>query len=144
MRTYEVPFIVLPTTTDEEVEKLITQFGQAVSEKGGKVVKVDRMGRRRLAYPIRKFREGIYVLLVIEGSGQEIAELERRLRVSSDTVLRYITIRIDENLKRAEKVRGRRQSRSLKRPRKGGDSGSSHRNMDAPAANRNNNNEAED
>lgn len=143
MRTYEVPFILLPTTTDEDVEKLITQFGQAVSEKGGKVVKVDRMGRRRLAYPIRKFREGIYVLLVIEGSGQEIAELERRLRVSSDMVLRYITIRIDENLKRAEKVRGRRQSRSLKRPRKG-DSGSSHRNMDAPAANRNNNNEAED
>lgn len=118
MRTYEVPFVVIPTATDDDVEKLITQFGQVVTEKGGKVVKVDRIGRRRLAYPIRKFREGTYIMLVVEGSGQEIAELERRLRVSSDVVLRYITIRIDEDLKRAEKIRSRRQTRTLKRPRK--------------------------
>ncbi len=119
MRTYEVPFIVVPTATDDDVERLITQFEQVVKDQGGKVVKTDRMGRRRLAYPIRRrFREGIYVLLVIEGSGREVAELQRRLRVSSDLVLRFIVVRIDEDLKRAEKVRAKRQARSLKRPRK--------------------------
>lgn len=118
MRTYEVPFILTPNVTDEEVDRVVGQLEQVVADKGGKVVKIDRMGRRRLAYPIRKFREGNYVLLLVEGSGREIAELERRLRVSSDIVLRYITIRIDEDLKRAEKIRARRQARSLKRPRK--------------------------
>lgn len=118
MRTYEVPFIVAPNVDDETIEKLIAQYEQAVTEKGGKVVKVERMGRRRLAYPIRKFREGIYVLLVVEGTGKEIAELERRLRVNSDVVLRYISIRIDEDLKRAEKIRAKRQARALKRPSK--------------------------
>ncbi len=118
MRTYEVPFIVAPNVDDETIEKLIAQYEQAVTEKGGKVVKVERMGRRRLAYPIRKFREGIYVLLVVEGTGKEIAELERRLRVNSDVVLRYISIRIDEDLKRAEKLRAKRQARALKRPSK--------------------------
>ena len=119
MRTYEVPFIVAPNVDEESIERMIGSFEQVVAEKGGKVVKVERIGRRRLAYPIRKFREGTYVLLVVEGSGREIAELERRLRVTSDTVLRYITIRIDEDLKRAEKIRTKRQARMLKRPRKG-------------------------
>jgi small subunit ribosomal protein S6 len=68
------------------------------------------MGRRKLAYPIQKNREGHYVVLTIEGSGLEIAELERRMRVS-DAVIRYITVRIDEDLKRAEKIRGRRTVR---------------------------------
>ncbi|MCS6886098.1 MAG: 30S ribosomal protein S6 [Acidobacteriota bacterium] len=116
MRTYEVPFIVIPTADDETIDKLIAQYEQAVADKGGKVVKVERMGLRRLAYPIRKFREGKFVLLVVEGSGQEIAELERRLRVNSDLVLRYISIRIDKDLKRAEKIKARRQARLLRRP----------------------------
>jgi small subunit ribosomal protein S6 len=119
LRTYEVPFIVAPNVDEESIERMIGQFEQVVAEKGGKVVKVERVGRRRLAYPIRKFREGTYVLLVVEGSGREIAELERRLRVTSDMILRYITIRIDEDLKRAEKIRSKRQARMLKRPRKG-------------------------
>lgn len=118
MRTYEVPFIVAPNVDDESIDKLIAQYEQAVTEKGGKVVRVERMGRRRLAYPIRKFREGIYVLLVVEGNGKEIAELERRLRVNSDVVLRYISIRIDEDLKRAEKISAKRQARALRRPSK--------------------------
>ncbi len=113
-----MPFIVAPNVDDESIDKLIAQYEQAVTEKGGKVVKIERMGRRRLAYPIRKFREGIYVLLVVEGTGKEIAELERRLRVNSDVVLRYISIRIDEDLKRAEKIRAKRQARALKRPSK--------------------------
>jgi small subunit ribosomal protein S6 len=118
LRVYEVPFIVIPSLADEDVDKLVSQFEQVVADKGGKVTRVERMGRRRLAYPIKKLREGNYVLLVIEGSGKEIAELERRLRVSSDVVLRYITVRIDEDLKRAEKIRNKRQARSLKRPRR--------------------------
>jgi small subunit ribosomal protein S6 len=118
LRVYEVPFIVIPSLADEDVDKLVSQFEQVVADKGGKVTRVERMGRRRLAYPIKKLREGNYVLLVVEGSGKEIAELERRLRVSSDVVLRYITVRIDEDLKRAEKIRNKRQARSLKRPRR--------------------------
>jgi len=119
LRIYEVPFIVTPTATDDDVERLIAQFEQVVKDKGGKVTKVERMGRRRLAYSIRrKFREGIYVLLVVEGSGKEIAELQRRLRVNSDFVLRFIVVRIDEDLKRVEKIRAKRQARSLKRPQK--------------------------
>ena len=71
------------------------------------MAKIDRMGRRRLAYPIGKFNDGHYVVLTVEGTGAEIAEVERRMRVT-DAVIRYITIRIDEDLKRAEKFRARR------------------------------------
>src|SRR5258705_12623026 len=69
------------------------------------------MGRRRLAYPIGKFNDGHYVVFTIEGTGAEIAELERRMRVT-DAVIRYITIRIDEDLKRAEKFHERRVARA--------------------------------
>jgi small subunit ribosomal protein S6 len=65
------------------------------------------MGRRRLAYPIQKFNDGHYVVLTVEGTGSEIAEVERRMRVA-DPIIRYLTVRIDEDLKRAEKFRARR------------------------------------
>ncbi len=108
MRTYEVIFIASPNTTDEEVNKLTTQIEHAATERGGKIVKIDPWGRRKLAYTIGKFDDGIYTLIHIEGSGQEIAEIERRLRVT-DFVIRYMSVRTDEDLKRAAKMKAKRR-----------------------------------
>ena len=111
MRVYEVLFIVAPNIEESDIETLVTQLSDVATNQGAQVVKVDRIGRRRLAYPVGKFNEGHYVVLTIEGSGSEIAELERRMRVT-DAVIRYITIRIDEDLKRAEKFRAKRAARA--------------------------------
>jgi small subunit ribosomal protein S6 len=114
VRVYELMLIVAPTDTDEAVEALIEQLKGVATERGGTVAKVDKMGRRRLAYPIRKapvtYQDGNYVVLNIEGTGAEIAELERRLRVA-ESVIRYITVRVDEELKRAEKFKTKRQAK---------------------------------
>ncbi len=107
MRVYEVLFIIAPNTEESDIETLVTQFSDVATNQGARIAKVDRMGRRRLAYPIQKFTDGHYIVLTIEGSGAEIAELERRMRVT-DAIIRYLTIRIDEDLKRAEKFRARR------------------------------------
>ena len=111
MRVYEVLFIVAPNTEESDTETLITQLSDVITNQGATITKTDRIGRRRLAYPIGKFYEGYYVVLTVEGTGAEIAEVERRMRVS-DAVIRYITIRIDEDLKRAEKFRARRVARA--------------------------------
>lgn len=110
MRVYEVLFIINPNTEEADVDALVNQLSDIATNQGATVAKVDRMGRRRLAYPIQKFKEGIYVVLTLEGTGAEIAELERRMRVS-DAIIRYLTIRIDEDIKRAEKFRSRRAAR---------------------------------
>lgn len=115
MRTYEVMFIAAPNTTDDDLRKLTSQLETVVADQGGKVVKTDNWGRRKLAYHIGKFDEGIYTLLNIEGSGREIAELERRLRVS-DLVIRHLSVRTDEDLRRAEKMRARRKTPAVPRP----------------------------
>ena len=111
MRVYEVLFIVAPTVDESDLETLITQMSDVLTSQGAEVTKIDRMGRRRLAYPIQKFNEGYYVVLTVEGTGSEIAEIERRMRVI-DAIIRYLTIRIDEDLKRAEKFRERRSARA--------------------------------
>ncbi len=111
MRVYEVLFIVAPNTEESDLEALINQMSDIATNQGAQIVKTDRIGRRRLAYPIQKFTEGYYVVLTIEGTGSEIAEIERRMRVT-DAVIRYITIRIDEDLKRADKFKARRAARA--------------------------------
>ncbi len=108
MRTYEVAFIAAPNTADDDLSKLNSQIEQIVAERGGKVVKVDNWGRRKLAYRIGKFDEGIYNFVHLEGSGREIAEVERRLRVT-DFIIRHLTVRTDEALKRAEKLKAKRK-----------------------------------
>lgn len=108
MRTYEIMFIVTPQTTDDDLQKLVAQLENIIKEKGGTVAKVDYWGRRKLAYPIRKFDDGIYTIIYLEGSGHEIFEVERRLRVT-DSVMRHLTVRTDEDLKRAEKIKARRK-----------------------------------
>ncbi len=114
LRTYEVMFISAPNTVDDDLSKLTNQLEHVVTEKGGKVNKIDNWGRRKLAYRISKFDEGIYTLLYIESAGHEIAEIERRLRVT-DYVIRYLTIRTDEDLKRAQKMKSKRKSTLVQR-----------------------------
>ena len=109
-RLYEMMYIATPETVEEDIVKLNESITALVEKGGGSVEEVEEWGRRRLAYPIRKKTEGIYVLLEITGSGQEIAELERRFRVN-DVILRYMTVRVDEDRKAAEKKRVKREKK---------------------------------
>jgi small subunit ribosomal protein S6 len=106
-RTYEIVFIVDPAASEDEVMKLSEAAQKIITTQGGSITKTEMMGRRQLAYQINHKKDGIYVLLEVEGSGVEIAELERRLRVN-DQILRYLTVRVDEDRRRAEKLRNRR------------------------------------
>lgn len=109
MRTYEITYISAPMTAEDDLSKLTSQLENIISERGGKVTKVDNWGRRKLAYRIDRFDEGIYTLLYLEGTGNEISEVERRLRVT-DFVIRHMTVRTDEDLKRAEKMKAKRKN----------------------------------
>jgi small subunit ribosomal protein S6 len=107
-------YIGAPETADEDIAKLNEAIQQQVEKEGGTIVKTEVMGRRKLAYPIQKKTEGHYTLFEIEGSGQEIAELERRFRVN-DAVMRYITVRVDEERKTAAKLTAKRENRQSRR-----------------------------
>jgi small subunit ribosomal protein S6 len=113
-RTYEIMYIATPETADDDVAKLNEAIAAVVVKEGGTVVRMDDIGRKRLAYPIRKKTEGYYTLFEIEGSGSEIAELERRMRVN-DAVLRFITVRVDEDRKAADRIRAKREQRQERR-----------------------------
>jgi small subunit ribosomal protein S6 len=107
-------YIGTPETSDDDITKLNESIEKMITDEGGSIVKTEVMGRRKLAYPIQKKTEGHYTLFEIEGSGQEIAELERRMRVN-DAVMRYMTVRVDEERKTAEKHRAKREDRQNKR-----------------------------
>jgi len=110
-RTYEVMFIVRPDITDEDLDRLISTLETQVGTAGGTVKSVERMGKRRLAYLVRNFHEGNYVLFTIESSsGELVRELERRLRVA-EPVIKFLTVRIDEKQKRLEKAKKLREAR---------------------------------
>jgi small subunit ribosomal protein S6 len=109
-RTYELMFIVRPDMPEEEQDKLISTLESAVTSSGGAMKKIERMGKRRLAYTVRRFYEGIYILLIVEGSGGLVHELERRLRVT-EPVIKFLTVRVDEEQKRLEKIKKIRESR---------------------------------
>ena len=113
-RTYEVMYIGTPETADDDITKLNESIEKIITDAGGSIVKTEAMGRRKLAYPIQKKTEGHYTLFEIEGSGQEIAELERRMRVN-DAIMRYITVRVDEDRKTADKLVARREKRQNRR-----------------------------
>ena len=118
-RQYEVVFIVDPTADDDEVTRLTDNLKQIVTDQGGTITKTESMGKRKLAYEILHKTEGSFVLLEVEGSGKEIAELERRMRVN-DRIIRYITVRVDEDRQRAEKFKAKRARKASKRPGGGG------------------------
>jgi small subunit ribosomal protein S6 len=109
-RLYEVMFIVRPDMAEEEADKLIAGFSATVTNGGGVVKSVEKMGRRKLAYLVRKFSDGNFVLLTIEASGPVVLELERRLRVT-EPVIKFITVRMDEEEKRLAKVKALRGTR---------------------------------
>ena len=109
-RTYELMFIVRPDMTEEDLDKLIATLHAVVPPSGGNVVRVDKMGKRRLAYSVRRFHDGIYVLMVIEGGGPVMHELERRLRVT-EPVIKFLTVRVDEEQKRLDKIKKLRDSK---------------------------------
>ena len=115
MRIYENLFIVKPDAPEEEVNQFIEQMRGVVTNTGGVVDKVDNWGKRKLAYKVDKYREGAYVLFQFTSGPETVKEFERRLRVA-DVVLKYITVRIDETLKRIEKRRKEREKRAARKP----------------------------
>lgn len=114
-RIYEVVFIINPEAGEDEVMRLSESMQKIITGQGGTITKTEMMGRRQLAYEINHKKDGTYVLLEVEGSGAEIAELERRMRVN-DQILRYMTIRVDEARRRADKLRDRRARKATKQP----------------------------
>jgi len=114
-RTYELMFIVRPDMPEEEVDKLISHLEANVTSSGGTVKNTEKMGKRRLAYTVRSFGEGLYVLLTLEGTGGMIHEIERRLRVT-EPVIKFITVRVDEEQKRVAKIKAIRATRVKRAP----------------------------
>ena len=106
-RSYEVMFIVRPDVVDEELDKLVAGFEGTVTSGGGVIKNSEKLGRRKLAYTVRKFNDGNYVLLTIAADGKVVAELERRLRVT-EPVIKFITVRMDEEEKRLAKIKAHR------------------------------------
>jgi small subunit ribosomal protein S6 len=111
MRIYEELFIVKPDVPDEEVDLFIEQMKSVVSASGGTVDKTEKWGKRRLAYRVGKHREGAYVLFQFSAVPDTVKEFERRLRVS-DLVIKFLTVRIDQTLKRLDKRKREREKRS--------------------------------
>lgn len=109
-RVYEVMYIADPETSDDIIAEMNKVVEGIVTDENGEIVKTEDKGLRELAYQIRKNTTGRYVLFEIEGSGREIAEIERRFRVN-DFVMRYITVRVDQDRKTAEKRQAKREKR---------------------------------
>ena len=117
MRIYEELFIVRPDATEEEVDPVIEQLKGVITQAGGTVDKTEKWGVRKLAYRVAKFTEGQYILLQFTAQPGTVKELERRLRVN-DLVVKYLTVRIDEKLKRIEKRKKQREKRAARKPPK--------------------------
>jgi small subunit ribosomal protein S6 len=115
MRIYEELFIVRPDLPEEEIDQLIEQLSTLIASQGGNVDKSEKWGVRKLAYRVQKRTEGFYVLLQFVAQPETVKELERRLRVS-DEVLKFITVRIDERLKKIEKRKKAREKRAARKP----------------------------
>lgn len=113
-RQYELVYIVPPETTEDQVTDLHGQIEAVVSRMGGQIEKTENWGRRKLAYEIGPHKEGVYGLEVINGSGELMKELDRRLRVL-DLVVRHMVVRVDEEKKVVDRTRTKRQSNSERR-----------------------------
>jgi small subunit ribosomal protein S6 len=114
-RIYEEIFIIRPDATEEEINPIVDQVKHTVTSSGGTIDKEERWGVRKLAYRVEKRNEGYYVLLQFTAGSQTVKEIERRLRVN-DAVLKYMTVRIDEKLKKIEKRKKQREKRAARRP----------------------------
>ena len=117
-RQYDLIFICRPDTPEADVDKIISTLEHAAAEKGAKIEKTEKWGRKRMAYRVQRLREGFYVYMVVRSSqGEVVKELERRLKVS-DPVIKYLTVRLDEEMKRQAKLKRHRERRAARRPRK--------------------------
>jgi len=117
-RLYDLVFIIRPATPEEEIKKVLASLESACAEKGAKIEKTEHWGTRKLAYKVMKHREGIYVYQQVRTThGELVHELERRLGVQ-DAVIKYQTVRLDEDLKRQKKLVHKREQRALRRPRR--------------------------
>jgi small subunit ribosomal protein S6 len=114
MRIYEELFIAKPDAAEEDIDHFVEQMTAVVTNAGGTVNKVDKWGKRRLAYKVDKYREGNYVLIEFSAKPETVREFERRLRVA-DVVIKFLTVRIDETLKRIEKRKKDREKRASRR-----------------------------
>ncbi|MGE0461570.1 MAG: 30S ribosomal protein S6 [Vicinamibacterales bacterium] len=113
-RTYELIYILKPEATEQEVADLQAQVEGIVQRLGGSIEKTEPWGRRKLAYEIGKHKEGFYVLHVIQGSGELMKEIDRRLKVT-DGLIRHLVVRVDERQLVAERARTKRQEESRRR-----------------------------
>jgi small subunit ribosomal protein S6 len=117
-RQYDLIFICRPDTPEADVDKVITTVEHTATDKGAKIEKTEKWGRKRMAYRVQRLREGFYVYMVLKSThGEVVKELERRLKVA-DPVMKYLTVRVDEELKRQEKLKRHREKRAARRPRK--------------------------
>ena len=113
-RQYELVYILPPDTTEQQVAELHQQLEAIVARLTGQIEKTENWGRRRLAYEIAHHKEGVYVLDVINGSGELMKELDRRLKVI-DQVVRHMVVRVDEEKKVVDRTRSKRQANSERR-----------------------------
>ena len=111
MRIYEELFIIKPDAPEEEIDQLIEQMKAVIVTAGGTIDKIDKWGKRRLAYRVDKYREGTYVLFQFTSGPEAVKEFERRLRVS-DMVIKFLTVRIDRTMKRLDKRKKHREKRA--------------------------------
>ena len=109
LRTYELVYIVTPEATEEQIASIHEQVEQTTQRMAGSLAKTENWGRRKLAYEINRQKEGVYVLEVIEGTGELMKELDRRLKVV-DQVIRHLIVRVDEEQRVVERTRTRRQT----------------------------------
>ena len=113
-RQYELVYLVSPEVGEDGVGALHTQVEEIVTGLGGRIENTDNWGRRRLAYEIGKHKDGTYIVALVNGPPELVQELDRRLKVM-DTVLRHLVVRVDEDLRKAQRARERRQSRQTRR-----------------------------
>ena len=113
-REYELMFILQPDLAEEEKEKLVDQAADWVTSSGGEIVEVENIGNRKLAYRIAGHREGFYVLIRLRAEGDTVKQIERRLKVT-DPVIKFISVRVDEELKKLEKKKKIREKRDARR-----------------------------
>ncbi len=113
-RQYEFVYVLAPTVANAAVEALQRELENQIDKLGGAVENTDLWGRRKLAYPIGNFTEGIYVVQLIRGPGTMVTELERRMRVHDD-VLRYLTVRVDDDLRKARRAAEKRKADAQRR-----------------------------
>src|SRR6266566_3038471 len=113
-RKYELVYIVSPEATDAQVAELHTQVEHIAQRLAGTIEKTDNWGRRKLAYEIGPHKEGTYVLETIDGSGELMKEIDRRLKVT-DLIIRHLVVRVDEEQTVIERTRGKRTETSRRR-----------------------------